>query len=85
VDFYLRAPHPQGAMAHIDIYDSRPLWGDDQRILASQDVQASDMAAGNQWIRISVPINVNNPNNSLEFRVWWYGTANMDLASITLR
>jgi hypothetical protein len=80
VDFLLRAPSPTGTMATIDIIDSQ-----NNQILAARDVLGSSMTAGNDWTRVTLPISVTNSINSLEFRIYWYGTANMDIAAIRVR
>lgn len=80
VDYYMRAPAPSGTMAHLDIHDANS-----GQILAQTSVAAAQMASNNQWTRVSLPITVTNASNSLEFRAWWYATANMDVASIQVR
>jgi len=69
-----------GTMANIDVQDAN-----NGQIIAQHAVQAADLASSNQWTRITVPISVTNTSNSLEFRLWWYGTANMDAAFIQVR
>jgi len=43
------------------------------------------MAGNNEWSLISLPITVTDANNPLEFRVYWHGTANLDVATIRIR
>ena len=38
-----------------------------------------------RFIRFTVPFNVTSADNSLEFRVWWYGGSPLDIAEIRLR
>jgi hypothetical protein len=79
VDFLLRSPAPAGTVAHLDIYDATA-----GRILTQQNVTASALTAGNQWSMISVPVTVTGSTATLEFRTWWYATADLDLAQIRL-
>jgi hypothetical protein len=80
VDFFLRSPQPVGKMATLDVYDSNA-----GVVLASRDVQAADMVQGNDWTRITLNVPVTNARNSLEFRTWWWGTSNLDVAAIRVR
>jgi hypothetical protein len=79
-DYLLRAPAPSGKMATVDVYDSNS-----GALLATRDVNASDFEAGNTWTKISLGFSTDNGNNSLEFRIYWYNTANMDAAYIQVR
>jgi hypothetical protein len=78
-DYLLRAPIPVGKMATVDVYDSNS-----GALLATRDVNASDFV-GNAWSKISLGFSTSNPNNRLEFRIYWYNTANMDAAYIQIR
>jgi hypothetical protein len=80
VDFVLRAPAAVGTMAHLDIYDAAA-----GRIIAQQSVTATMLSGGNQWTVISVPVVVASGTASLEFRTWWYATADLDLGQIQVR
>lgn len=80
VDFYLRAPGPTGTMAFLDVRDANA-----GSILAQTSVAASSINTGNAWTRVSLSFTVSNSSNSLEFRTYWYGTANMDIAYIQVR
>jgi hypothetical protein len=55
------------------------------RILAQQNVPAGTLNAGNQWTVVSVPVVVSGSGASLEFRTWWYATADLDLGQIRVR
>ncbi len=79
-DFFLRAPAPSGTMATVEVFDANR-----NQFLAQRTVQAAAFVGGNAWTRISLPITVTNPNNRLEFRTYWHGTANMDVAAIRIR
>ena len=80
VDFFLRAPHPLGRMASIDVFDSQT-----NQVLASQDVLASTMAVGKDWTRITLNFSVTSLDSRLEFRAYWHGTADMDVAAVRVR
>lgn len=80
VDFYLRTPAPSGNIGTIDIYDSAS-----GNVLVSRVVKTSDMATQNRWTRLTLTASNYNPGNSLEFRVYWSGTSNLDIAYIQVR
>jgi len=80
VDFFLRAPVPTGKMATVEVYNAN-----NGQFLAQKDVQANELAGNNAWSRISLLITMTDVNNRLEFRVYWHGTANMDMAALRIR
>jgi len=80
VDFFLRAPAPLQTMATIDVLDAQT-----NQVLVSQDVLAKDMIHGNDWTRITLNFTVTNSDNRLEFRTYWHGTADMDIAVVRVR
>jgi hypothetical protein len=80
VDFFLRAPDPLGTMATIEVFDSQT-----NQVLASQDVLADHMTNGNDWTRITLHYAVSASDNRVEFRIYWHGTANMDISAIRVR
>jgi hypothetical protein len=80
VDFFLRAPSPVGKMATVDVRDT--ISGN---VLVSGDVNAADMASGNTWTQITLPVFVTSANTQIELRTYWYATANMDVAAIRIR
>jgi hypothetical protein len=80
VEYYLRAPSPSGTMATLDVRDNN-----NGQILGSTVVNGSSMNTGNTWTRVTLNINVSNPSNSLEFRTYWNGGPNMDVACIRVR
>lgn len=79
VEFHMRSPGATGLVATVDIYDAN--WG---IILSSQQVFANRFT-GNDWIKFPLSAQVYNPNNNLEFRVYWHGTSNLDLAHIQVK
>jgi hypothetical protein len=79
-EFLLRVPSPSGQVATLDVYDANT-----GTFLAQRAVFASDLLTGNQWTRITLNFTVTNPSNSLEFRTWWHGGPNMDVAYIRVR
>jgi hypothetical protein len=80
VEFLLRAPAPLGLMASLDVYDAST-----GQFLAQTHVYASSMSPGNQWTSVALDFFVGNPGNSLEFRTYWHGGPNMDVAYIRVR
>jgi hypothetical protein len=54
-------------------------------VLASQEVIGSELATGNAWTRISVPVTVTTASDALEFRIAWRGSTNLDAATIRVR
>ena len=64
-------------MATIDVLDTQT-----NQVLVSQDVQAKDMICGNDWTIISLNFTVTSSDNRLEFRTYWHGTADMDIAVV---
>ncbi|MGK5085105.1 hypothetical protein WDW37_17595, partial [Bdellovibrionota bacterium FG-1] len=79
-DFFMRSPAPRENIALVEVYDSVS-----DQVLAQNTVVASDMKAGSHWTRISLPFKVDHQGNVLEFRTYWYGTSNVDLALIRVR
>lgn len=79
-DFLLRSPPPVGTMATLDVYDAER-----NLFLAQQSVAASSMVGGNRWTRVSLNFSVSAIGNSLEFRTFWHGTANLDVAAVRVR
>jgi hypothetical protein len=80
VDFYLRSPRPNNTVARIDIYD-----GATSTVLTSRNIIAAQMKGGNQWTKISLTANITNVSNSLQFRVYWPGFSNLDVAFVQVR
>ncbi|GAA4040682.1 hypothetical protein [Parerythrobacter jejuensis] len=80
VDFYLRSPGASGNVANLDIYDANS-----GQVLASRVVTAQDFGGSSDWQRIRLNSQNVNPNNSLEFRVYWLGGSNLDIAQILVR
>ena len=79
VEFHMRSPNANGLVATVDIYDAN--WG---IILASQPVFSGSFV-GNDWVKVPITAQVYNPNNNLEFRVYWHGSSNLDLAHIQVK
>lgn len=80
VDFFLRSPSPQGNMASLDVYDAQ-----NNRVLATTSVHATHMRAANEWTKVTLRFSVENASNLLEYRTYWSGAANMDVATIRVR
>ena len=79
VDFFLRAPDPLGAMATVEVFDVQT-----NQVVASQEVLADYMTNENDWTRITLDYMVTNSDNRLEFRTYWYGAANIDVAAVRI-
>ena len=54
-------------------------------MLAVKDVGVAELAPGNDWALVSLDVAVPAPCNSLEFRVFWHGAANVDVAFVRAR
>jgi len=86
VEFVMRSLNPVAGtkVANIEVYDART-----GARVAIQDLDASKFATDgtyDRFIRFTVPFTVASADNSLEFRVWWYGGANpLDIAEIRVR
>jgi hypothetical protein len=71
---------PSGGVADADAQSNT--------VLRERVVVASDFLTGNtydRFIRFSVPVTVTSAANSLELRVWWYGSNRLDIAGIRVR
>ena len=77
VDFFLRSPAPTGNIATIDVYN-----GASSQILDSQVINT--MASNNEWSRYTLNFSVSGANN-IEYRVYWHGNSNLDVAAIRVR
>jgi hypothetical protein len=80
VDFFLRAPAPLQTMATIDVLDAQS-----NQVLVSRDIPASAFAVGNDWTRVTLNFTLTHSDNRMEFRTYWHGTANLDIAVIRVR
>jgi hypothetical protein len=87
VEFVMRSTNPVAGtdVANIEVYDART----NGPVAPIETKKAEDFATNgtyDRFIRFNVPFTVTSANNSLEFRVWWYGGANpLDIAEIRLR
>lgn len=77
VEFSLRSPSNGngGRLATVDVYDGNA-------ILAIETVTHAMMPGSNQWLRHRLTVEVTNPENEVEFRVYWHGSANLDVGAI---
>ena len=78
--YLLRSPAPSGTMATVSVYDSNS-----GSLLATKNLNASDFSSNNRWTKVSLDFATGNNSNSLEFRIYWHDTANMDAAYIQVR
>jgi hypothetical protein len=79
-DFILRAPTRGGLSVTLDVNDANA-----NQVLGNNVVSGNQFAANNQWGRFSVAFTVSNPNNQMEFRVYWGGQSNLDVSAIRIR
>lgn len=82
VSFAIRAPQSQGRplpLASIEIYSATQ-----DKILARDTIYESDLE-GNNWKEFTLNYQELSVNNDLEFRVWWEGQVNMDLAYVKVK
>lgn len=79
VDFSLRTPSNAGnlQLALVDVYDGTTR-------LASTVISTSAMPGNNEWLRHRLTASVTNPAANIEFRVYWYGNANLDVGSVRI-
>ncbi|GAB7037113.1 hypothetical protein JCM9533A_09600 [Catenuloplanes niger JCM 9533] len=83
VEFVMRSSDPVAGsqVANIEVYDART----GASVAPIKVLQAGDFASIG-FIRFTVPITITSSDNSLEYRVWWYGGANaLDIAEIRVR
>ena len=86
-EFVMRSHNPVAGtqVANIEVYDART----GTSIVPPTVLTAGSFAVNgtyDRFIRFTLPFTVSSANNSLEFRVWWYGGANpLDIAEIRLR
>ena len=73
-------PTPLGKMATIDVWDDVS-----NKSLVTRDINAADMAAGNNWSQFTLALPISAANNQIEIRTYWYATANMDVAAVRVR
>lgn len=86
VEFVMRSitPSSNSQVANIEVYNARtggpvtPI-----RILKAEEFATN--GTYDRFVRFTVPITVSSADNSLEFRVWWYGSSPLDIAEIRVR
>lgn len=81
IQFCLRAPNPINNIAVVDIFDST-----DSNVIGRSVVNADHFqAASNQWNLIQLPFSVSAPNHLYEFRTYWNGKSNLDIAYVRVK
>lgn len=80
VEYHMRAPSPTGTIAVVDVRDVKS-----GETLGRRAVASSDVRRGNLWTKISLPVNVSNPSNVLEFRIYWTGATSLEIAHVQIR
>src|SRR5690606_34608517 len=58
-----------------DVYDGK-------EIVAIASVSVESMPGRNEWLRQRMTVDVKNPENLIEFRVWWHGQVNLDVGPV---
>jgi len=86
-EFVMRSNNPAAGtqVANIEVYDART----GTPIVPPTILTAGSFAVNgtyDRFIRFTLPFTVSSADNSLEFRVWWYGGSNpLDIAEIRVR
>lgn len=81
IQFCLRAPNPIDNVAVVDVFDTT-----DSKVIKTMTVRAPDFhALPNQWNLIELSVSVSAPLHSYEFRTYWYGKSNLDIAFIRVK
>lgn len=80
VEFVLRSTRPSGRVANLDVYDAQS-----GQVLTQSAVTATNLGADGKWRRVALSVTVPSATNSLEFRTWWYGTSDLEVAEIRVR
>jgi hypothetical protein len=78
--FYLRAPSPSGNMVDLDVFNAST-----GQVVARSVVNASSFMSGNGWTEIVLNFSNFNASHVYEYRVWWHGTANLDVGPIRIK
>jgi hypothetical protein len=86
VDFVMRSitPGSNTQVANIEVYNART----GGSVTPIRVLRADEFATNgtyDRFVRFTVPITVTSADNSLEFRVWWYGSSPLDIAEIRVR
>jgi hypothetical protein len=81
-DFVMRSTSPVAGtqVANVEVFNART----NEPVVPIQPVNANQFD-GDRFVRISVPFTVSSTDNSLEYRVWWYGGSPLDVAEIRIR
>jgi hypothetical protein len=86
-EFVMRSNNPAAGtqVANIEVYDART----GTSIVPPTILTAGSFAVDgtyDRFIRFTLPFTISSADNSLEFRVWWYGGSNpLDIAEIRVR
>ncbi|MEU4522962.1 DNRLRE domain-containing protein [Amycolatopsis sp. NPDC024027] len=86
VEFVMRSVTPAAGtqVANIEVYDARG----NNSVPPPEILRAERFATDgsyDRFIRFTVPFTVTSADNSLEFRVWWYGGNPLEIAEIRVR
>lgn len=55
------------------------------RVLANKEVLRSELPAAGQWASVVLRFDLTESRNSLSFRTYWNGRADMDVAVVRVR
>jgi hypothetical protein len=82
-DFVMRSTSPVAGtqVANVEVFNARP----NAPVVAPIQPVNANQFDGDRFVRISVPFTVSSTDNSLEYRVWWYGGSPLDVAEIRIR
>ncbi|WP_209644400.1 DNRLRE domain-containing protein [Kibdelosporangium banguiense] len=86
VEFVMRSVTPAAGteVANIEVYDART----NSSVKPPEILRAERFATDgtyDRFLRFTLPFTVSSADNSLEFRVWWYGGNPLDIAEIRVR
>lgn len=81
IQFCLRAPNPINNVAVVDVYDATA-----DRVITSMVVRADHFQAGpNQWNFVELSAFITGEGHEYEFRTYWYGKSNLDIAYVRVK
>lgn len=81
IQFCLRAPNPIDNIAVLDIFDAT-----DYKVLKTMVVKADYfLAKPNQWNLIELSASISEDMHLYEFRTYWHGKSNLDIAYVRVK
>lgn len=79
IQFFMRSQGATGAVARLEAANAQ-----NAAILGSREVMAAELPQG-AWRRVDMRLMLNDAQNRVELRAYWYGTASLDVAAIRIR